>query len=448
MRILWVTPSLPRRGRSAFQERTWSLLAQLTARHEVSLLTFDDADDAAAGDDALPPGLQAVRRVRCAPQWDSDPLALLPATVRSRLADPTARVAVDAALRERTYDVVQFELIEAGHVMPAPRVTTLLTVHQVGSAQVEPQWRAAGGRWAAAPAMLFRRLRDREFEQSAVRRAHRIVALSAEDAGRIRGFAPAVPLSIVPMGVDCSHYRPSPQHRPPAVDLLFVGHFAHPPNEDAVRFLVHDVLPRLGRTVRLRVVGHAPTPAVRALARPGLVEIAGSVADVREELAAARVVVAPVRFGTGMRGKVLEALAMERPVVTTRLGAEGLGARDGIELLLADDAGAVAHAVTRCLDDAALAASLGTRGGALARHRFDWPRVAAAQEDAYEAVRRDPLPVPLPWVDEVPPLALRAARLGRIAGLLAGLAVVAGRARRWRAAAAAGQTGLRPPGNA
>src|SRR5262249_21666824 len=138
---------------------------------------------------------------------------------------------------------------------------------------------------------------------------------------------------------------------PTETDMLFVGHFGHPPNVDAVRFLVHDVLPRLGRRVRLRIVGRGVSPEVAALARPGTVEVVGTVPDVRPHLAAAAIVVAPVRFGTGMRGKVLEALAMGRPVVTTSVGAEGLGAVSGQHLVIADGAADVSAGVRRLLDD-------------------------------------------------------------------------------------------------
>src|SRR5262249_53125592 len=162
----------------------------------------------------------------------------------------------------------------------------------------------------------------------------------------------------------------------PAPDPLFVGHFGHPPNGDAVGFLVYDVLPRLGRPVGVRVVGRGPVPPL-----PAEIDVAGAVPDVRPHLAAARVVVAPVRFGTGMRGKVLEALAMGRPVVTTSVGAEGLGAVSGRDVLVADGADGFAGAVRRVLDDPGLGVRLGAAGRALVAARFDWDAIAAAHED-------------------------------------------------------------------
>jgi hypothetical protein len=164
------------------------------------------------------------------------------------------------------------------------------------------------------------------------------------------------------------------------------------------------------------------------MARPGAVEVVGAVPDVRPHLAAAAAVVAPVRFGTGMRGKLLEALAMGRPVVTTSVGAEGLGAVSGRHLLVADGAADLAAGIERVLADPGFAAQLGAAGRALVAERFDWGAIAAAHEDIYERVIRDPGPAPaVPEATGRPAVA----RLGRLPALAAGVALVGMRGLRW-----------------
>jgi len=237
---------------------------------------------------------------------------------------------------------------------------------------------------------------------------------------------------VSPCGVDCCTFQPPDPVPPPETDLLFVGHFGHPPNGDAVRFLVRDVLPRVGRPVRLRIVGRDVTPDVAALHRPGTVDVVGPVTDVRPELAAAAVFVAPVRFGTGMRGKVLEALAMGRPVVTTAVGAEGLGSVSGRDLLVADGADGFAAAVRRVLAEPGLGAALGTGGRALVAARFDWDAIAAAHDHLYETVLRGPARAALE-PDGVPRPAAIAGRLGYLPGLAAGFALLLARAGLWHA---------------
>jgi glycosyltransferase involved in cell wall biosynthesis len=426
LRLLWVTPNLPLRGVAAARERWWNLLARLATRHQITLLAFVDPEDDGVTD-GLPPGLAAVHRVPKQPWTVDDPLALLPGTVRGGFCHPALSEAIATRLAGDAFDLVQYEYVEMANLLAPTRLPSILTVHQLGFAQEGPRWRAQGSGLRTAPLALFRHLRDLDWELEAVRRAHHVVALSLEDADRLRRFLPGLRLSISTMGVDTRHYHPDAAAPAAATDLLFVGHFGHPPNVDAVRLLVRDVLPRLGRPARLRVVGHVPPPEIRALAARDGIEVTGPVPDVRPHLAAARVVVAPVRFGTGMRGKVLEALAMGRPVVTTSLGAEGLGATADEHLLIADDAAGCATAIRRLLDDPALAARIGTAGRALVATRFDWDLVAAAHDEIYESVRRDPGPPPLAVAERAAFLRRTVGRLGWAPAIAAGVAVVTAR---------------------
>ncbi|TMA31870.1 MAG: glycosyltransferase [Deltaproteobacteria bacterium] len=443
VRLLWVTPNLPRPGISAARERWWALLARLTIRHDVTLLAFVDPEDVGAEAD-LPPGLAAVHQVVRTPWQPEDPLALLPRTVRWGFAHPALRAAVTARLAAERYDVVQYEYVEMGHVMPVPVLPTILTVHQIGFAAARAEWRASGRGARGAAIALYRYLRDLDFELRAAGRAHHVITMSPEDAARLRRFLPQLRVSVSPVGVDTRHFRPPATEEPAEADVVFVGNFEHPPNRDAARFLVTEVVPRVGRPVRVRIVGRNVTPDVATLAHPGSVEVTGAVADVRPFLARGRVLAAPVRFGTGMRGKVLEALAMERPVVTTALGAEGLGASPGLHLLVADGAADFAAAIRRLLEDPTDAARVGTAGRALVEARFDWDVIAAAHEDIYERVLASESALPA-TVDGAPSLERATARLGHPIRIAAGAALLALRGVRWHlgGGAARPSSGLR-----
>jgi len=430
LRLLWVTPNLPRPGVAAARERWWALLARLTIRHDVTLLAFVDPEDVGREAD-LPPGLAAVHQVLKGPAEPDDPLALLPRTVRWGFAQPALRAAVAARLAAERFDLVQYEYVEMGQVMAEPARPTILTVHQLGFAAARAEWRAGGRGVRRAALALYRHLRDLDFELRAASRAHYVITMSSEDAARLRRFLPGLAVSVSPVGVDTRHFRPPPLPEPPECDVLFVGHFEHPPNRDAARFLVDEVVPRLGRAARVRIVGRGVTPDVAALARPGAVEVTGAVPDVRPHLARARAVVAPVRFGTGMRGKVLEALAMARPVVTTALGAEGLGASPERHLLVADGADRFAAALARVLDDPALGARLGAEGRALVEARFDWDTIAAEHESIYEAVLHHAGPSPVGLPDHAPAVAHAVRRLGRLPAVAAGAMLLGVRGARW-----------------
>ena len=167
---------------------------------------------------------------------------------------------------------------------------------------------------------------------------------------------------------------------PPVV--LFQGTLRYPPNADAARFLVHEVGPRLRQQVpgaRIRLVG-TTAPGLEALADPPDVTLVGQVPDMATELALADLVVVPIRFGSGTRLKVLEAFAQRVPVVSTALGAEGLGVTDGEQLLIADSPEDIAAACARLLDDVALRAKLTEAAHELFRKRFAEDVVAGQVE--------------------------------------------------------------------
>jgi glycosyltransferase involved in cell wall biosynthesis len=433
LRLLWVIPYVPLRGVMAARERWWHLLARLARRHDVTLLAFADPDDVGRRSE-LPPGLAAAHLVPKAPWFPDDPLALLPKDVAGGFVHPALRAAIAGHLAGGGWDIVQYELGEMAQCIPGPApARTILTMHQLGFAQQGPLWRAQRGGIRRAAVLLHRYLRELDFELRALGRVDHVVTMSAEDASRLRRFVPDAPISVSPCGVDCHEFAPPAAPPPSTADLVFVGHFHHPPNADAVRFLVRDVMPRLGRSARIRIVGRAITPDIAALARDGSIDIVGPVDDVRRELTAASVFVAPVRFGTGMRGKVLEALAMGRPVVTTSVGAEGLGATSGRDLVVADGADALAAAIRRVLADPGLAASLGRGGRTLVAAHFDWDTIAAAHEEIYDRVLRGSSRA-LIEPTRAPALARATGRLGRLPGVAAGFAVLLARAARWHAA--------------
>ncbi len=187
---------------------------------------------------------------------------------------------------------------------------------------------------------LRRRLYAREhrllarFEVAQGRRARKVLFISPEEAAlfRRREGAEALAVDHYPNGVDVDYFDPARTYPDPFPEgtrqLVFTGVMDYPPNVDAVRWFAEAVFaplrarfPDLGFTI----VGARPVEAVRALGRRPGITVTGRVADVRPYLAHAAAVVAPMRVARGVQNKVLEAMAMDRPVLTTRAGAEGLG---------------------------------------------------------------------------------------------------------------------------
>ncbi|HET7267641.1 MAG TPA: glycosyltransferase [Oleiagrimonas sp.] len=170
-------------------------------------------------------------------------------------------------------------------------------------------------------------------------------------------------------------------------DLVFIGGFNHPPNADALRWMVQEILPRIRRKlpdVTLHILGDAPAEARRALDVPGVM-LHGRVDDLAPWMSRCRISVAPLRYGAGVKGKVNMAMSHGLPVVATPIATEGMHLVDGEDVLVAEDAEAFATAVLRLHDDPELWLQLSDGGLANVRRYFSF----AAARDTLEQVLQD-----------------------------------------------------------
>jgi glycosyltransferase involved in cell wall biosynthesis len=152
------------------------------------------------------------------------------------------------------------------------------------------------------------------------------------------------------------------------------------PNEDAIRYFTEQIMPRIKQTVpgvTLTVVGRNPYPGLVELSkRDSSVVVTGRVEDVRPFMEEAGVYIVPLRIGGGTRLKIYEAMAMEKAIVSTSIGAEGLPVNDGKEIILADTPESFAEAVVSLIRQESLAAALGKQAAEKVRKRFGWDTVA------------------------------------------------------------------------
>ena len=193
-------------------------------------------------------------------------------------------------------------------------------------------------------------------------------------------------IQIVPNGVDFDYFAPSAIKQ--SHNIVFTGNMAYAPNVDAARYLVHEVMPlvwaqRPEATVLL--AGADPKPAVRALASKR-VTVSGHMDDIRHAYAAADLFVAPMRIGSGLQNKLLEAMSMQRPCVTTSLANAALGATPGTHLLVGDTPQALADGIVRLLADKELAAQIAAAGNAFVHQHYSWPAAVKPLEDIFNGL--------------------------------------------------------------
>ncbi|PYM94873.1 MAG: hypothetical protein DME04_06380 [Candidatus Rokuibacteriota bacterium] len=219
-------------------------------------------------------------------------------------------------------------------------------------------------------------------ERSLAKRYGVVITNSTVDEAELRRLMPAGRVVTIPNGVDCEYWAPAPNGHP-SHRIVFTGVMDYGPNVDAARYCADEIFPLVRAKVpdaELWLVGADPAPEVYRLGERSGVHVTGKVDDVRPYVHEAAVCVCPIRFGAGIKNKILAAMAMAKPVVTTSVGLEGIDAKPGNDVLCADTPQAFADEVASVLTTESLARQLGENGYRLVRERYSW----AAQAEAFE----------------------------------------------------------------
>ncbi|MDD4909393.1 MAG: glycosyltransferase, partial [Candidatus Omnitrophica bacterium] len=216
----------------------------------------------------------------------------------------------------------------------------------------------------------------------------RVITLSRQDSRKMKAFFPRARISYIPSGVEVGHFT-FKERRDNSYDLVFIGHYPHYPNEHTVVYFAEQILPlirEINPKARILIVGSHPTERVRQLAWQAGVELIGDVADVRPYLEKASIFVNAVKIGAGIKGKVLEAMAMGRPVVATRLGSYGIEARPGEDILIAGTPKQFASLVLRLMNDDELYSRVARNARRLVEEKYDWYKIRNKLDRLYEEV--------------------------------------------------------------
>ncbi len=230
------------------------------------------------------------------------------------------------------------------------------------------------------------------YEDALGHRADLALFVSEAEATLFRSRAKLGPDRVRPLenGVDTVFFDPEADFPPIRADergegplIVFTGQMDYRPNIDAVSDFAGRCLPAIRAAypaARFAIVGRSPTAAVHALASEPGVHVTGEVADVRGWIAAADLVVAPLRIARGIQNKVLEAMAMARPVLCSAAAANGIDAEPGQDLLVADNFGSMVDAASALLREPARAAALGASARARVQARYSWAAAMAPLE--------------------------------------------------------------------
>jgi sugar transferase (PEP-CTERM/EpsH1 system associated) len=397
VKVAFVTVRVPFPLNSGGRIRTFHLLKHISQVHRVTLVTAvesaEEARAAAALEERLPQVTLRLARVpprntlaRRAGRALRSPIDQLPYTWAG-YRHPRFTQNLRHALTAERYDLLHCDHTQVAHaVLALETPPRLLNAHNVDSVLIERlavverrSWRRALLGWQARKVAAAERRIYPAFDGA--------LAMSEVDRVHIERLAAGKPVWTIPNGVDVGWFEPTPSEPEPGL-MVFSGAMDWLPNVDAVEFFAREILP-LVRTrlpaARLLVAGRDPSPALRARLAGTGVELTGTVDDIRPYLARGALFVVPLRVGSGTRLKILEAWAMGRPVLSTTLGAEGLPARDGDNIAIADEPARFAERAATLLEDPATARRLGAAGRQVVEETWSWKRIGDRLLEAYEA---------------------------------------------------------------
>lgn len=413
LRLLFVTDSLPYPPRKGYLTMTFHQIEHLAARHSIDLVSFSRADAATTPVGPLADWCNDIEIVKL-PLWRSllNIAGALPSRTPLTVAyyrSEKMGTTLQAKLKANAYDVVIFQLGRMAQYLPATyHGATLLNMvdPMILNYQRSLRWRP----WHDRIALSLEVRRLKQYEQAYAPNFDRVLLVAEEDVRSYSEFLPGAKVGRIPYGTDTTFFTSSSDVARKKGMIVLTGSMFYAPNIDAVNYFCREIFPLIRQRVphaNLWLVGSDPAASVRKWGKIAGIHITGSVPDIRPYLNEAMVSVCPIRLKVGIQTKILEALAMGTPVVTTTAGSNGIGAVSGKHLYEADSPVEFADRVVALLNGEEWS-HLSTSGRSFVVENYDWVTSVARLEEIFQELTN-----PGPDADQPPsPAVALAARRG------------------------------------
>jgi len=386
LRILVVSAYLPHFGRHGGAVRVLQLLQRVSQKHEVSVISFVETEEEEAQRAQLQ---QYCKRVELLYRGDFVPVSLFPYRPFDEFNSPKFRKKLEQVLTEEDFDVVHFEWVQmAQYAQLVSYIPKLLTEMEVSYAAHYILMKLESNPFLKIK-KLYNTLQIFYRELELCRKVDKVVCVSDKDHEYLRGYIDKKRLCVVNVGVDNEYFTGNGFRPTEPNAIVFVGAFRHDPNVDAMLYFCGQVFPLILKEqpqAHLYIVGSSPPQSIRELGTHSRITVTGYVEDIREYYQRAHIVVVPVRTGVGIRGKILEAWAAGKAVVSTSLGCAGIRTRHGENILIADKSHEFALRTLDLLRNPTLCERLGRSGRQTAVQFYDWSLLGEQMIEVYESV--------------------------------------------------------------
>lgn len=390
MKVLMITPYLPYPLFSGGQVRLFNLIKNLAPKHEITLFSFIRKEQE---QEYVPQLLRYWRRVEVFKKrkpWDLLTLSQTAFSFYPLLMVmydlPEVKKKIAKEIAGGDYDLIHVECFYIMQNLPRQAAGTLPVVLAEQNIEYLVYQRFVQNfRWAIArPFMYLDTLKIKFWEKRFWQKADKLIAMSEEEK-RLMG---ARGVEVVTNGVDTEYFRKRLFKKDAEPTVVFVGDFRWIKNRDALRFLYEGIWPKIKKEmpeVKLLVVGrNIPQGLKDSLSMDAVFE--EGIEDIRQAYQRAHLLLAPVRVGGGTSYKILEAMASGLPVVTTSLGIEGIEARNGVEVMVRDDAEGLAQATVGLLKDEEKRRKMGEGAQKLIEEKYDWGKISEKLGRIWEEV--------------------------------------------------------------
>jgi glycosyltransferase involved in cell wall biosynthesis len=394
MKILVLVPFLPNTAMSGGQTRWYNIIKYLSKNHEITLYSLVKDDSEKKFIPQLEKYCKKVRVYkRSKSPWTIRNLFLTAFTFYPLLVvrnwSLKEKKDLKKELEEGNYDLIHAETF---YVMPhIPKVTVpSILVEQTIEYLVYKHHVDHKVFFLLKPLFLVDVLKLRFWETYFWKKTNRLVAVSKTDRDKMQKLIPKVKVDVIPNGVDFNHFskKNMDKHDPPRI--LFVGNFKWLQNVEAVNILVNEIWPEIKKytpKVELWIVGKSiPQNVVAASGKDNRIVITEGIVDIRDAYKAATLMLVPIYGPGGTRLKVLEAMASALPVVSTRIGVEGLEITPGKHALVADKNKDLVSEAIRILKNKNLAERIGREGQKFVKENYDWESIVKLHDNIYKSV--------------------------------------------------------------
>ncbi len=390
-----LTPYLPYPLTSGGQTRSYNLIKNLSKKHEITLFSLikDDKEKK-----YIPELEKYCKKVavfkRPKSPWTLRNILLTgfgpyPFLVIRNLV-PEEKRALKEEMAKEKYDLIHAETFYVMPHIPNTDIPVLL-VDQTIEYLVYKHYVEEQSPFFLRPLLWIDILKLRFWETYYWKLSNRVVAMSDADRKAMKELVPSLRVDIVPNGIDTEYFSEKKEISIRTPKVLYVGNFSWLQNVEAVEALVDKVWAKIKDEipkVRLWIVGKNITDRVKRLKAPEI-EITEGMPDIRDAYRASSVLVAPIEGPGGTRLKILEAMASSLPVVTTSVGAEGLGLEDGKQAIIKNDYEDLVESAIEVLKDKKLAKRLGVSGKKFVQENYTWQKSAELLDNIYKELVYD-----------------------------------------------------------